>query len=44
VRAATLAQAADAVGAAPTEPLLNGHAVAADPHLPLVAGDTLVLR
>jgi molybdopterin-guanine dinucleotide biosynthesis protein A len=45
VRAATLARAADAVGARlDASIVLNGERVAPDPHLPLVAGDTLVLR
>jgi molybdenum cofactor guanylyltransferase len=45
VRAATLAGAVDAVGGDRNAPaVLNGDPVAPDPHLPLVAGDTLVLR
>jgi len=45
VRAATLAQAADAVGARlGTSIVLNGERVAPDPHLPLVVGDTVALR
>jgi molybdenum cofactor guanylyltransferase len=45
VRAATLAQAADAVGARLAASIvLNGERVAPDPHLPLVAGDTIALR
>ena len=44
VRAATLAQAADAVGARlDASIVLNGERVAPDPHLPLVAGDTIAL-
>jgi molybdenum cofactor guanylyltransferase len=46
VRAATLASAADALGVRLTDAcrvVLNGKAVAPDPHLPLVAGDTIAL-
>jgi molybdenum cofactor guanylyltransferase len=45
VRAATLADATHSVGGRlGSSVLLNGDPVVADPHLPLVAGDTLVLR
>lgn len=45
VRAATLAHAADAVGARlAASVVLNGELVTPDPHLPLVAGDVIALR
>jgi molybdopterin-guanine dinucleotide biosynthesis protein A len=45
VRAATLARAAAILGAGLDSPVvLNGDPTDPDPHLPLVAGDTLVLR
>jgi molybdopterin-guanine dinucleotide biosynthesis protein A len=45
VRAATLARAADAIGARlGASIVLNGGRVAPDPQLPLVAGDTIALR
>ena len=44
VRAATLAEAGPGSGAPRSSVVLNGEPVAPDPLLPLVAGDTLVLR